>query len=106
MKKYGSLFIFSIILYVSGMLIWSFYVDVQMTVFGITINEKGLLDEAFYFYQILLYLLSYSIFCTLMALCFYYLKNKTLSHFFIGVFLMGIGLSVVNVIASFVLFIL
>ncbi len=106
MKKYGSLFIFSIILYVSGILIWSFYFDVQMTVFGFTINEKGLVDEAFYFYQLLLYLLSYSVLCILLALTFYYLKNKKSSTFFIEVFLMGIGLTVMNVIASFVLLIL
>jgi hypothetical protein len=106
MKKYGSLFIFSIILFISGILIWSFYFDVQMTVFGMTIKEKGLTDEAFYFDQLLLYFLSYSVLCIVLALCFYYLKNKKLSYFFIEVFLMGIGLTVVNVIASFVLLIL
>jgi hypothetical protein len=98
MKKYGTLFIFSIIFYISGILIWSFYFDVQMSVFGITINEKGLIYEAFYFYQLLLYLLSYSVLCIVLALTFYYLKNKKLSHFFIGVFLMGIGFSFLNLI--------
>lgn len=98
MKKYGSLFIFSIILFISGILIWSFYFDVQMTVFGITINEKGLLNEAFYFYQILLYLLAYSVLCTLIALCFHHLKNKKISHLFIGMLVIGIVFSFLNLI--------